>query len=96
MGMEKVSAFGRQAKQQAILSGTVTGTGKHEEQKPIEVSQAVEKFGAGEGNRTPDQRLGKPMRYPCATPAPINLPNSVIASLPIESLDEFTNDSVTQ
>lgn len=26
-------------------------------------------FGAGEGIRTPDQRLGKPMRYHCATPA---------------------------
>ncbi len=48
--MEKVSAFGRQAKQGPILSGTVTGTGRDEEQKRIEVSQAVEKFGAGEGN----------------------------------------------
>ena len=28
-------------------------------------------IGAGEGIRTPDQRLGKPMRYPCATPATI-------------------------
>lgn len=26
-------------------------------------------FGAGEEIRTPDQRLGKPMRYHCATPA---------------------------
>ena len=48
--MEKVSAFGRPAAQGPILSGTVTGTGKGEEQKPIEVSQAVEKIGAGEGN----------------------------------------------
>ncbi len=28
-------------------------------------------FGAGEEIRTPDQRLGKPMRYHCATPAQI-------------------------
>ena len=48
--MEKVSAFGRQARQGPIVSGTVTGTGRDEEQKPIEVSQAVEKIGAGEGN----------------------------------------------
>ena len=27
------------------------------------------KDGAGEEIRTPDQRLGKPMRYHCATPA---------------------------
>ena len=27
------------------------------------------RFGAGEEIRTPDQRLGKPMRYHCATPA---------------------------
>ncbi len=29
----------------------------------------VEKNGAGDGSRTRDQRLGKPMRYHCATPA---------------------------
>ena len=28
-----------------------------------------ERIGAGEEIRTPDQRLGKPMRYHCATPA---------------------------
>ena len=30
---------------------------------------AVRQIGAGEEIRTPDQRLGKPMRYHCATPA---------------------------
>ena len=35
------------------------------------VKIAWRSIGAGEGIRTPDQRLGKPMRYPCATPATI-------------------------
>jgi len=56
--MEKVSAFGRQAKQGPILSGTVTGTGRDEEQKPIGVSEAVEKLERVRGIEPPTNGLG--------------------------------------
>ncbi len=40
-----------------------------EKKEKNQESQNFEEVGAGEEIRTPDQRLGKPMRYHCATPA---------------------------
>ena len=67
--MEQVSAFGKPESQEKSVDATVTGTGIEENTGKMNDTQVVENIGAGEEIRTPDQRLGKPMRYHCATPA---------------------------
>ena len=75
--MEKVSTFGKSQKNESkTISETTVATGeieandaKQSRKEALQDIESKEVFGAGEEIRTPDQRLGKPMRYHCATPA---------------------------
>ena len=73
--MEKVSTFGKPKEVETVLKPTVATSeievtaAKQSREEALQNVESKGVFGAGEGIRTPDQRLGKPMRYHCATPA---------------------------